>query len=283
MSAKQAIGSFIGKVGRLPGIKQVLFHPRVRTTIQTWPGLHTVYGKGWDLLHPFDRAHGTDTSGYVGTEDLPSSPFDASRQHVYGGSQPGIIRSALGMLPSLEGFTFVDLGCGKGRPLLVATEFPFRDLVGVELSSQLAADAQKNAAVFRQRFPDRVPVRVENGDASIFAYPPGHLVVFLYNPFGAEVIAKVVAGIEAALAAEERTIFVVYYNPVHGVCMDASPVLKRYFAATLPYADDELGFGPDEEDSVVIWQPISAGRPLAGADARIVVTRPGYRAELASS
>src|SRR5476651_2252216 len=120
MSPKQAASSLIRAIGQLPGIKTVLYHPAVRSTIQTWPGFQILYGRGWDLLHPFDRAHGTDTSGFIASENLPSSPYDSTRRHVYGGSQPGIIRAALATLPPLESFTFVDLGCGKGRPLLVA-------------------------------------------------------------------------------------------------------------------------------------------------------------------
>jgi SAM-dependent methyltransferase len=269
MSPKQALGSFIRAIGHLPGIRTVLYYPAIRSTMQTWPGFQTLYGRGWELLHPFDRSHGTDTSGYVAPENLPSSPFDSTRRHVYGGSQPSIIRTALAALPPVEGLTFVDLGCGKGRPLLVASEFPFRDLVGIELSAPLAADARKNAAIFHQRFPART-----------FPYPGGNLVVFLYNPFGEEVIAKVVAGIEAALAAEKRSLFVVYYNPVHGACFDTSRALTRYFAATLPYAAEERGFGPDHEDTVVIWQTGGALPPHPGADARIVITNPGTRADL---
>jgi len=280
MSLKKSLGSFIRAMGQLPVIKMVLYHPAVRGTIQTWPGFKVVYGKGWDLLHPFDRSHGTDTSGYVASDDLPSSPYDSTRKHVYGGSQPSIIRSALAALPSLESFTFVDLGCGKGRPLLVASEFPFRDLVGVELSPPLAADAKKNASILQRRFPDRVPVRIEIGDASAFPFPAGNLVVFLYNPFGEEVIARVVAGIETALAAGNRSLFVVYYNPVYGACFDASRALTRYFAATLPYSEEERGYGPDLEDPVVIWQAGSTVPPRPGADARIEITTPGFRAEL---
>jgi SAM-dependent methyltransferase len=281
MSPKQTLGSLIRTIAGLPGIRTALYHPAVRSTIQTWPGFQLLYGKGWHLLHPFDRSHGTDTSGFVASDDLPSSPHDLTRKHVYGGSQPSIIRSALATLPSLESFTFVDLGCGKGRPLLVASEFPFRDIVGVELSPSLAADAQRNATILKQRFPGRVPIRVETGDASAFPFPAGNLVVFLYNPFGEEVIARVVAGIEAALAAEKRSLFVIYYNPVYGACFDASHALTRHFAAMLPYAREECGYGPDEEDTVVIWQAGLATPALTGANARIEVIKPGTRAELA--
>jgi SAM-dependent methyltransferase len=280
MSLKNKLGSAARAIGRLPVMESFFYHPAIRSTIQSWPGFQKLYGVGWNLLHPFDRFYGTDTSGFVPSAELPSSPYDSAKINVYGGSQPSIIRSALKTLPSLEGFTFLDLGCGKGRPLLVASEFPFQDIVGVELSTSLAAAARKNAAVVKKRFPGRPALRIEVGDASIFPLPAGDLVVFLYNPFGAEVVLKMVANIEAGLAGGKRSLYVVYYNPVHGRCFDASPKLSRYFAVTLPYAPEERGYGPDEADTVVIWQGGSAVPPLAGADAKIILTKPGIRADL---
>jgi hypothetical protein len=105
-------------------------------------------------------------------------------------------------------------------------------------------------------------------------------VLFLYNPFGEEVIGKVIANIEEALVIDNRSFYVIYYNPVHGRCFDASRRFSRYFAATLAYSNEEIGYGPDETDSVVIWQAGSTLPPIDGATARIHITKPGIRAEL---
>ncbi len=191
------------------------------------------------------------------------------------------MRSVLAVLPPLDSFTFVDLGCGKGRPLLVASEFPFCDIVGVELSLPLARAAQGNADLIAQRFSRRTQVRVVVGDAGRFALPAGNLVLFLYNPFGDEAVSRVAEAVSAAVVQERRTVYVVYYNPVFGHRFDASPQLHRYFAATLPYAEDELGYGPDTEDPVVVWQGGIALAPKdAGADADIKVVDPQYRVRL---
>jgi hypothetical protein len=106
------------------------------------------------------------------------------------------------------------------------------------------------------------------------------LVIFLYNSFGPELTGRVVATIEQALATQPRSIFLVACNPVHGDCMDASPCLKRYFAAMLPYAAEERGFGPDCTEAVVIWQGGTSVPPKPNGDLRIVVARDS-RAELA--
>jgi hypothetical protein len=270
---KARLRALVIEFSRLPLISAVLQAPSVHNTLHTVPGFRSFYDSGWDRVHPFDRSHGTDTSGFVASEDLAVSEHSSDRSFVYGGSQPGVVRSALATLPSPETFTFVDLGTGKGRPLLVASEFPFRDIIGIELSPSLAGIAQKNAAIMEKRFPGRTRVRVEQGDAGAFRFPPGNIVLFLYHPFGEEIVARVVAGLEAALAAGRITIFVVYNNPYHASCFDASPAFKRYFAANIPYAREERAYGPVGNGGVVIWQGgVPLAPPMPGADARIIRT-----------
>jgi SAM-dependent methyltransferase len=206
-------------------------------------------------LHPFDRAHGTDTSGFVSALELPVSEYSSSNNHFhYWGSQPSFIRSAVGALPSPETFTFIDLGCGKGRALLVASEFPFRDIIGIELSPFLAGIARKNAEIINKRFPGRTRVRVEEGDACTYRFPSGNIVLFLYNPFGKEILLKVVAELEATLAARRPDIYVIYFFPYFAACLDASPVFKRHFAATASYAPEEWGYGLGGDGAFIIWR-----------------------------
>jgi SAM-dependent methyltransferase len=72
------------------------------------------------------------------------------------------------LLPRISDRTFIDLGCGEGRALVIASEFPFRAIVGVELSPALCATATANAAVIANRFPDRMPIQIVQADAGEF-------------------------------------------------------------------------------------------------------------------
>jgi SAM-dependent methyltransferase len=272
MSLKTTIKNFIVACGRLPVISVVIHQKSVQKKLGKIPGLRLLYPSGWDKIHPFDRFHGTDTSGVATVTALPAYEIALTYAVDYAGSQPSVLRSALAKLPRFDNYTFLDLGCGKGRALLVASEFSFREIVGVELSPPLAQVAQRNAIILTNRFPARTSVRVAVGDASNYPLPPGNLVIFLYNPFHAELMANVVAGVEAALAAEARSIYVIYYNPIAGHCFDASPQLHRHFAKMLPYADEELGYGPDRDDPIAIWHGGIAASPIdPSAAARILV------------
>lgn len=285
MFLKEKIKGGLRRVGAMSLVAPVITRGGVRRVLSKLPGSSALYGSGWERLHPFDREHGTDTSGIVSTDELKSSGDHPALAHVtvYGGSQPSVVRAALASLPgSLESSTFLDLGCGKGRPLIVASEFAFRDIVGVELSSDLLRIARGNAQKIAKRYPSRTKIRVELGDATAFPIPSGNLVVFLYNAFDTELVLKVVRSLEAALAAEPRSLYVVLYNPVDGACFDASPHLTRRFAGMVPYAPEEQGYGPDLADGVVIWQGgnVPAAPAGAGAGAKIVVTTQGSRAEV---
>jgi SAM-dependent methyltransferase len=268
-------------VARLPIVEPVLNRPVVRHALHRTPWAHLLYARGWDRRHPFDRRHGTDTSGKIAIERLTSTPLLQEHGVFYAGSQPSVARAGLNALPPLDGFTFVDVGCGKGRVVLVAAEYPFARIVGIDLSNDLLEVARRNAALVR-REPSRPAVEFIEADATTFEFPAGDLVVYLYHPFDAPLMERVVAQLERAIARQPRRVYVVYCNPVAGHCFDASPHFTRCFAETVAYGDEDLGFGPDVADSLVIWQAGTVPPPastLASA-VDIVVTTPRRRAVL---
>lgn len=279
---KQGISRCLRAVGQIRPLVPVLYDRRVSAVLRRLPGAGALYGPGWERQHPYDYANGTDTSGVVLLETLRAESDHPALAHaqMYAGSQPSVIRAALDVLPSVSNTTFIDLGCGKGRPLLVAAERPFREVVGIDLSTDLAAIARSNAAIMQARQGGRAPIRVVVGDAASYPLSSGDLVLFLFNPFGAPLIAQVLEAVERALATERRAVYVVYYNPVHGRLFDASPVLARRWARMVPHVRAERGYSPETQDAVVIRQGGDAAAPLERADLRIVVTHPDARAEL---
>ena len=246
----------------LPIIRSIVHANAVRDALCKVPVFRSLYqGFGYESPHPFDRAYGTETSGFVSEHNLPANELASTNAQYWGsaywGSQPSFVRSAIAALPSPQTFTFIDLGCGKGRALIVASEFPFRGIIGVELSPTLAKIARKNVQIIENRFPGRSRIVVEERDASTFRFPPGNIVLYIYNPFGEEVLLKVVAALEKAIAAERRDIFVIYMHPVLTDCLDASPVLGRYFETTAVFAPEEVGYGHISEGRFVIWRGLA--------------------------
>lgn len=236
-------------------------------------------------VHPFDAHYDVDTGGEVHGDVLGlGGGTDPLANNGYVGSQPSIVRAALGMIPNPGSAAFVDIGCGKGRALIVASEFGFRSIVGIEISPELARIAERNAASVAARYPDRTAITVVTGDAlDIRHLPGGDLVVYIYNPFGVDLVDRLRRNVEQILGAGDRTVYVVYYNPVWGRVFDESPLLSRISAATLPYDATESGYGPDSADTVIVWQDRrhAPGDVPAETARRIVVKKNGWHAELA--
>jgi len=241
---------------------------RISRALRPWPH------------HPIDDEYGIETSRKTLRLRLRTGDRIVDQANVgYVGSQPSIIRKCLSLLPSCAGATFVDLGCGKGRVLAVATEFPFASISGIELSGALCDRAERNFRRLTARFPDRIRPRILKGDATGPRLPEaGVAVLFLYNSFKGPLVARLVAHLTAQLArTPELTLFLVYYNPVQAVMFDDCAAFDRFHAARYDFEASERDTSPfgNQHDSVVIWQssatPIAAPLPDAGRDVRVLV------------
>lgn len=201
---------------------------------------------------------------------------------AYVAAQPSIIRRALQAIPELKAHHFIDFGCGKGRPLMIASEMGCRAVTGIEYSPTLVKIARQNARIFARRAPHSTPITVVQADATAYELPKESVVLFFYNPFAETTMRKVIANIEASLAASPRPLFVVAYNPVAAPLLDGSPALQRFYAAQLPYAPEEIGFGPDQDDAVVIWSSLGVTSPFSGSErSGVVQVRSSMRAVIA--
>lgn len=125
-------------------------------------------------------------------------------------------------------YTFVDLGSGKGRMLFAAAEMGFGQVVGVEFSRSLEAEAQRNIARYRGR--GGAAIRSVLADAGEFEFPAGDLLVYLFNPFGAETMGRVLANLERSLARTPRHAVVVLLWPELGAMVEAVPGMRRVVA-----------------------------------------------------
>jgi len=118
-----------------------------------------------------------------------------------------------------ERTTFVDLGSGMGRVVLLAAERPYRQVIGVEISPALHEVAKEN----RDRYPrSRLAskdVRLVRADAATFAFPRGDLAIYLYNPFRAPILDAVVA----RLAVHAGGVAIAYHTALERASIDVAP------------------------------------------------------------
>jgi predicted RNA methylase len=116
--------------------------------------------------------------------------------------------------------TFVDVGAGMGRAMLLASEYPFKAISGIELSPALFEIAQANLASAHDLRAQCRAVSLVRGDARKRRYPRGSLVVFLFNPFDGDALRSTLERIVDTRAAGD-TVYVLYHTPEHlGVLLE---------------------------------------------------------------
>lgn len=170
----------------------------------------------------FDRRWGTDTATGVSVRALGFTGAQLRRCHRYNASSEAMLVPAierLGIDPAA--FHFVDYGAGKGRAMMIALQLGFARVTGVELSGVLCGIARANLARFRAQNPDEAAVAVVEGDATTFRPEGPRLLVYFYNPFGAEIMTEVRRTLEAAGDAGAQALHVVYANPECGAVFEA--------------------------------------------------------------
>lgn len=162
----------------------------------------------------FDRSNSIDTAGRVPVS-LLDIPVDAAKSAVhYAPSAQGEVAWFLDSLGvDLHDYVFIDFGSGKGRVLLIASHYPFREIIGVEFSRTLHKTALKNIANYSNSRKVCASVTSTLSDARQFSVPVRPSVYYFYHPFEAEIMGEVVARIEQQNAANLGRCFVLYLNP----------------------------------------------------------------------
>jgi hypothetical protein len=181
-----------------------------------------------------DRDLGRDvrTSRHVSIGKLALAGESKEEARRYEPTPFGVLEDMmLGLDIDPARFTFADLGAGKGRILCLASAWPFRRIVGVELSEDLAAAARHNVSNLSVEWQKCRRLEVVNGDAATWELPEEPLILYLFNPFGAAVIARLLDRIQASFDAAPRDIYVLYYMPVHAALFTRASCLGPYSAS----------------------------------------------------
>jgi hypothetical protein len=166
-----------------------------------------------EVQREFDRVYRVDTAGRIGLEELTvNGNRDAGVYYL--GTDPDAFRAAISSLPIRhDNYTFVDYGSGKGKALLLASEWPFKAIIGVEFAPALHRVAEQNFGTYTNPAQLCRELRSVNTDAREFDPPPGPLVLYLYNPFTEPALSAVLTRIGRSLRDNPRDTWVVYSAP----------------------------------------------------------------------
>lgn len=162
----------------------------------------------------FDRRLRTDTRGTVENVALTDAPADRRAHGIrYEPTRGRPLKRLLRAAGVPGSGTFVDIGCGKGRVLMLAAERGFPRVTGVDYSATLCNIARANLERVRIRTGLRFEATIHNLDAAAYAFQPGDRVVYLYNPFDAVVLRPVIDNLCASLRQHPRDLWLIYHRP----------------------------------------------------------------------
>lgn len=161
-----------------------------------------------DIL--FERRYGVRTSDVVDLDELGLAKDERSPYKAAGWLS---LRRILPAREVCERDVFIDFGSGMGRIVLQAGRYPFRRVIGVELSEELTQIARENLACNRSRLrcPDILLARADVLDYEI---PDDVTIAFFYNPFTGSIFARVIKALIESVDRAPRTVRIIYVNPV---------------------------------------------------------------------
>jgi hypothetical protein len=154
------------------------------------------------------------TSGAVGWRDRLVGTFHS----LYQPTEPAAFHEMLDALQRranlhFADFTFVDLGSGKGRTLLMASDYPFQRIIGVEFLPSLHRIAEQNLTEYKSDAQKCFMVESILEDATTFPLPDAPLIVYLFNPFPESGMRRTVENLATSRDRNPRPIYVLYHNP----------------------------------------------------------------------
>ena len=176
------------------------------------------------------------TSGAVGWRDrlvgVFNSPYQPTERELFHEMMDALEQQTR---INFTDFTFIDLGSGKGRTLLMASDYPFRSILGVELLPSLNEIAQQNLVQYQSESQKCFAMESICADATAFTLPEGALVIYLFNPFPESGLRRALANLKESVDQHPRPIYVLYHNPQLEAVLNEDGSLKR-IAGTHQYS-----------------------------------------------
>lgn len=171
------------------------------------------------LERKHEASLGITTYGSIGKGPENSLGQDSAK---YSPLNYFLLRAILDHLNLASDDVFVDLGCGKGRAVMVAAQRGCRKAIGVELSDELVEAARANTDALG--LSDKA--EIVKADAALWD-PSEGTVFFLFNPFGAATLQRFLANLRASVQTNPRRIRIAYICCPHAKLLEDADWLEE--------------------------------------------------------
>jgi hypothetical protein len=169
-------------------------------------------------------------SGAYEKPDVKQIAGEMSDSNLYLPIRTCNARAAIRDLPieHFPEYTFIDMGSGKGKMLFVAAEYPFRRVIGVEYSRKLHEQAVVNCSRYRHPMQKCPVIEPIFGNAAEYRFPDDQLVVYLFNPFGPEVLGRMLRNLEQSMEEAPRHVVILMIWPEHWKMVAGLQSMQEY-------------------------------------------------------
>jgi SAM-dependent methyltransferase len=177
----------------------------------------------------FDIKYQTDTCKWATLDNLTIKGDNKDQGAKYQPTRIFRLRKLFSHIKPMiaSNSVFVDLGCGKGRALCIASEFGFREVIGVEFAHELCNIARNNCAGYNRVKGFKTEFRIINSDVIDYKFNNNENVFFMYNPFNEIVLKSCLNNLIAALEKQPRRILIIYCNPRHKDIIEQYPTFEK--------------------------------------------------------
>ena len=226
------------------------------------------------MRHPFDIENGVQTSGLVHGRNLTTGHPHDQHSTAYYGIAPSVLRKLCArwrktpLLAPPQDYTFIDIGAGMGRGMLIAAQMPFREVIGVEIHPELAAIAQQNIDRWAASGRARCPMRIACQEVTTFQFPPHPCVAYMFNPFREPVLRALFDHIAEEFSRRPGQLDILYSNDELADTFAAYPGWAEVWRGKVPLSvedeaadkailehqpDGEYGWSTDEPCAIYRW------------------------------
>ncbi len=185
----------------------------------------------------YEKQLGINTHSIVNLNKLTLAGENSQQNHHYQGASYYILFSIFEKLPiETKNLPLIDYGCGKGRALFVAEQCGFTNLIGVDIAKELIDDANSNKAVYvRKNSQSKIDFLFE--DATKYLIPDNAQVFYFFNPFGEEVLQKVIDNIKESVKQHPRKVYCIYLNPKFKAVFEENGIKVFYIEKNKRYLE----------------------------------------------
>ena len=206
---------YIYHCGRI--ILGIVFKSRINEFVQNV----SEYGLGRSIIFYYyrfltklyNRKHNLFTDG-ISINKIKNSP--PNKNHLMGTTSVVVplIRKIFNGLQINTSDVLIDFGSSQGRALLIASEYNFKKIIGIEFLPDLCIIAKNNFNKYENSTGKKLNIKLIEDDVLNYHYNGDENVFYFYNPFDEYIMEKVLKSINISLKKHLRKVKLIYISPM---------------------------------------------------------------------